>query len=372
MPLSTFREATEALRRFGFSAAVHDEFVTRAMKSTSNAVRGTLCPVPNHDILELPALKSIERDRLRTVGSQLIRHRKVGVVILAGGMATRFGGVVKAVVPALGDRSFLQLKHHDIAAFASHIGAEIPTFVMSSFATDDGIRKHIGQHNLNSTAAGPVEVFAQMAALRLTPHGQLFREADGNLSPYATGHGDFTFALRTSGVLERFRAAGGTMLFLTNVDNLGATLDPALVGLHHEHGGEVTAEVVQKLPGAVGGAPAMLNNVAQIIEGFRFPPDFDQSMINVFNTNTLLFNAAAIDRNFPLPYYRVEKQVNGATALQFERLVGEVTAHVQTKFVRVEQSGPDCRFFSIKEPGDLARYQALIAELAASKRSFGS
>ena len=43
---------------------------------------------------------------------------------------------------------------------------------------------------------------------------------------YATGHGDLTFALRASGVLARFRAAGGKILYMSNVDNVAATLDP--------------------------------------------------------------------------------------------------------------------------------------------------
>ena len=47
---------------------------------------------------------------------------------------------------------------------------------------------------------------------------------------------------------------------MSNVDNLGATLDPAIIGAHLEaneaSGAKITAEVVAKEPGDKGGAPA--------------------------------------------------------------------------------------------------------------------
>ncbi len=351
----------EELAPYGFDEAVQAQFAARAKQASSNAVTGVLSPLPPGVIATLPALGTPERARLRARGLELIRSGKVGVVILAGGMATRFGGVVKAVVPAHGDASFLEVKYADARA----LGPLVPILVMSSFATHDKIREHIAQQQL----AGPIEVFPQLVALRLTPQGSPFRDAHGELSAYATGHGDLTFALRRSGVLQRFRAAGGTTLLMSNVDNLGATLDPALIALHTELGGAATVEVVKKQPGDKGGAPALLDGTPQIIEGFRFPSSFDQDSIDVFNTNTFVFDAAAIDRDFALPYYRVEKQVDGATVIQFERLAGELTAQIPSKFVQVERSGPDCRFLPVKDPEELERQRAQIAQVAQSTRS---
>jgi UTP--glucose-1-phosphate uridylyltransferase len=292
----------------------------------------------------------------------MIMARQVGAVVLAGGMATRFGGVVKAVVPADGDRSFFQCKLDDARALAVAAGAPIPLLLMSSFATHDALVAHVG-------GASNVSVFPQYAALRLSPDGELFREENGELSPYATGHGDLTFALRSSGALARFRDAGGTTLLMSNVDNLAATLDPAIIGLHAELGGAITAEVVRKIKGDKGGAPALLDGVPQIIEGFRFPPAFDQDAIQVFNTNTFVLDAAAIDRDFALPYYRVEKQVDGRAAVQFERLVGELTATLPTRFVEVPRAGEDARFLPAKDPEELDRSRAAIADVLSSQRS---
>lgn len=366
MMLSDLDAAVAALTPFGFDPDVQQRFSASAVSISDNAVRGALRPLPDDALAKLPALGTPERERLREAGLALIRAGRVGVIILAGGMATRFGGVVKAVVPVLGARTFLELRKADVDAVARHAGGTIPTFVMSSFATHDRLLGHIEERDLG--ARGPIDVFSQRVALRLTPEGTPFRDRTGNLSPYATGHGDLPDALRGSGFLRQFRAAGGTTLLMSNVDNLGATVDPALVALHHELGGAITVETVRKDPGDAGGAPAVLDGVPQIIEGFRFPKSFDQGTIGVFNTNTLIFDAATLDRAYELPYYRVEKKVEGAPVIQFERLVGELTAFVPSRFVEVPRTGADCRFIAIKEPADLDRHRPLIERVARTER----
>ncbi len=196
--------------------------------------------------------------------------------------------------------------------------------------------------------------------MRLTPQGDLFCEADGSPSRYAPGHGDLTFALRESGVLARFREAGGKVLFMSNVDNLLATVDEAVIGAHLASGAEVTVECVDKEPGDKGGAPALVDGRLEIVESFRFPEGFDQDRIGVFNTNTLLFDAAAIDRDFDLSWFAVEKKVDGRAAIQFEHLVGQLTAFLPSHFLRVDRDGPDGRFAPVKDPDELDRRRPQI------------
>ncbi|MDX2013395.1 MAG: UTP--glucose-1-phosphate uridylyltransferase [Myxococcaceae bacterium] len=368
MALSIDESTKAGLGPYGFDEALLASFVARLALNPSNAVKGALTPPAAGDVTALAPLGSAERERLSAVGLAAIRAGQVGAVVLAGGMATRFGGVVKAVVPVLGERTFLELKHDDLANVSRRAGGVVPTFVMSSFTTHDRIRAHVVEKGLSTNGRPPIDVFPQYVSLRLTPDGALFRDADGQLSPYAPGHGDLTFALRRSGLLKRFLDQGGRVLVMSNVDNLGATLDPALVGLHLEGGAALTAEVVRKEKGDKGGAPARLDGVPQIIEGFRFPKDFDQDSIPVFNTNTFLLDAKAIDRDFELPFYKVEKQVDGRTAVQFERLVGELTAFVPTRFVEVDREGPDGRFLPAKDPEELARRLPTIEALVAARR----
>ncbi len=352
-------ELNERLAPWGFDLAQLERFATRCREVQSNAVHGPLTPPADGDVRLLPAPGSAEHERLSKLGRQTLAAKQVGVVILAGGMATRFGGVVKAVVPVLEHRTFLQLKLDDVRAVAP----DAPVYVMSSFATHERLLEHVRE-----LGARHVEVFPQYVSLRLTPEGALFKETDGDISPYATGHGDLSFAMRRSGALKRFRDAGGTLLVMSNVDNLGATLDPAVLGAHLERGVALTAEVVRKAKGDKGGAPARLEGKPQIIEGFRFPPTFDQDSIPVFNTNTFVLDAAAIDTDFALPFYKVDKKVEGATAIQFERLVGELTAFLPTGFLEVPRDGVQSRFLPAKDPEELRNRLETIRLVTESKR----
>jgi UDP-N-acetylglucosamine pyrophosphorylase len=53
------------------------------------------------------------------------------------------------------------------------------------------------------------------------------------VSPYGPGHGDFPSAFRKQpALLRRFLDAGGRWLLVRNVDNLGARIDPLILGHH--------------------------------------------------------------------------------------------------------------------------------------------
>jgi UTP--glucose-1-phosphate uridylyltransferase len=124
-----------------------------------------------------------------------------------------------------------------------------------------------------------------------------------------------------------------------------------------------------KEPGDKGGAPARVNGKAQIVEAFRFPEDFDQERIPVFNTNTFVLDAAAIDTEFPLTWFAVNKTVDGKPAVQFERLVGELTSFLDSAFVRVERHGPDARFQPIKAPDDMDKEREDIVNALKARGS---
>lgn len=351
------------LERYGFDRATFEELRERLRSGRAgteqNRIRGQVEPPAPGDVFPLPPLGSDAREMVTRRGNQAIANGEVGSVVLAGGMATRFGGVVKAAVEAANGRTFLELKVRDACTAADRAGGRIPTYLMSSFATDARLRELIDP--LQSEPC-PLEVFSQFISLRLTPEGDLFTDPEGRPSPYSPGHGDLTFALRASGVLERFRAGGGKVLYMSNVDNATATLDPAVIGSHLESGAAITAEVAPKEEGDKGGAPARVDGEPQIVEAFRFPHGFDPSTIPVFNTNSFVLDAEAIDRDFPLTWFAVTKKVGDREVVQFEHLVGELTAFLPTAFLRVERHGPDARFQPVKDPDELELRRPEIEE----------
>ncbi len=361
-------QQNEFLARYGFDEELFRSWQSAVgegrMSKANNAVTGELLTPPPGTISNLPAGSSKANKELFELGRAAIARGELGVVILNGGMATRFGGVVKGVVPVLGDdRSFLGLGIEDVLGQQKECGGRIPVFLMNSFATDEKTKEHFAAHDNFQADPEQITHFTQFVSLRLDQKGEIFRLDNGDVSPYGPGHGDFAQALRDSGALRKFLAGGGKYLLARNVDNLGARVDPVILGHHIQAGVDATFEVAPKWPGDVGGSPFLYDGRTQLVEQVRYPEGFDPNIVDVFNTNTATFTASALDREFELGRYFVEKKVEDRPAVQIEHLIGELTAHLSTSFLQVRRNGRETRFLPIKAPDDLDAARDEIREM---------
>lgn len=358
------RETTAVLERFGFDEGLFEELRARVaageLSRESNLVVGPIEPPRPDEITALPSPGEPVYDDVRATGLAALRRGEVAQVVLAGGMATRFGGIVKAVLTAVDGRSFLEAKLMQTAALERDVGAGVPVALMTSFATDTAIREHVAERNLGARL-----VFNQFVSLRLDVSGALFHDSEGHPSPYAPGHGDLFQALRRSRTLDALRAQGVRVVTVSNVDNLGARVDPVVVGAHLVAERSLTCEVARK-EGDMGGAPVRVDGKLQLVEGPRFPGSFDQDLVPVFNTNTALFNLDALDEDYDLSWLYVLKDVEGLQAVQLERLYHEVSAFLPTQYLEVPRRGARGRFLPIKTPADLERSEADLRELISA------
>lgn len=329
-----------------------------------NTVKGEVAPPADEDIVDLPERGSEEWESLTEDGLAELAEGRAALVVLAGGMATRMGGVVKALVEALPGHTFLDLRLAGHRALEEKVGRRIPFWLMTSHATDAAIRQALGDR----LDGYYIATFPQMVSLRLEPDGGLFVDEHGNPSEHAPGHGDFPDALRRSGLLDRFLEEGGRYVTSANLDNIGATLDPTLLGLHRRLGGEVTCEVVDKQGTDKGGIPARLDGRRMILEEFRIPESFDPATVRVFNTNTFHFDAEALaGLDLDWTYFVVEKEVGGHKVVQLERLVNEVAMVLDMRFVRVPRDGAESRFLPVKDNEALEEKRPVL-ELVARQR----
>ncbi len=344
--------------------ALADRLAGGRAGAESNRVAGRVeAPAPG-DIAELPAAGSAEYRRLEAKGLDALSQGACALCVLAGGMATRMGGVVKALVDALPGQAFLDLRLGEIASISERAGRAVPFWLMSSHTTDGPLRDALGARLDGELVA----VFPQHLSLRLTPAGELFLDDSGAPSEHASGHGDLPDALRESGLLERFVDRGGTTLMVANLDNLGATIDPAILGFHLEHGKPATCEVVDKVGADRGGIPVRLDGRPVVLEEFRLPQGFDPAAVRVFNTNTFHFDARALlELDMQFSWFSVAKKVEERPVIQFERLIGEVTSHLDTRFLRVPRDGAASRFLPVKDYEELAARRGDI-ELVARAR----
>jgi len=392
-------ELRPSVADFAFDSAAFDALRSRLERGYLSVESARLPRAPDTlDTLDNPPIRDFrtfgprvaegERNlgRLAERGRYALRHGRAAVLILNGGMATRFGGVPKGVVPVVDGQpeSFLWIKLAQVAKLIRDLDATIPTVVMHSFATQTVSRLHLAEIDWAGVPKELRHEFSQSIMPRVTRHGGALgvpvaelpgAEALPDTTVYAApGHGDTLLRLRASGVLHDLRQRGVEHLLVSNVDNLGAELDPILLGGHIEAvdaGAHMSVEVVRREGDEKGGCVAVIAGRPVIVEGFRMPPGIDFDRYPQFNTNTLWFWLSAIDRDFDLDWFPVEREIEGPhgkpmKAIQFEQLIGQATEHLEAHFFEVDR---ERRFLPIKTQDDLIaaapRMRAMIKRLRA-------
>jgi len=358
----------EQLSLHGFQASRLVDMAGRYLRGEyAPRVVGDVAEPPAEALRSLPVAGSDAFLRQEAAGAASLARGEWALVVLAGGMATRMGGVVKALLEAIEGHSFLDLRLREQDTSARRWGRRVPLWLMTSAATDAPIRAALGDR----LDQRDVAVVRQGLSLRLTPEGRLFRDADGRPSPYAPGHGDLPDVLRQSGLIERFLERGGRYLMITNLDNLGANLEPAYAGWFLEQQSACVCEVVDKVPADRGGIPVLVGGRTMVVEEYRLPSSFPPSRVEVFNTNTFHVDARSMLQPLELSWCAAHKQVGDQPAVQFERLLGEITAHLPTRFLRVPRSGVGSRFLPVKDHDDLRARRPEIERVVRARGWLG-
>ncbi len=180
------------------------------------------------------------------------------------------------------------------------------------------------------------------------------------------GHGDIYTAIQTSGILDRLISDGCRYALICNSDNLGATLDPVLLGYMAAHDIPFMMEVARRTPAdAKGGHLAVRSEGGLILrESAQFPEDSDGGDINrytYFNTNNLWVSLnhlkALIEArgtiNLPLivnPKPLDPRDPDSPPVFQLESAMGAAIGLFDgARAVRV----PRTRFFPVKKCSDL-------------------
>lgn len=336
-------------------------------REARNRLPGKVEPPAPGDVIDAPVPGTAEHARLHALGLEALRRGEVALCVLAGGMATRMGGVVKSLVEALPGKTFLDLRLAENAHLQRLGGHRVPLWLMTSEPTDGPIRDALAGQ-LDGDYLATFEQFVSPRLAKSSANVELFLDEHGQPSVHATGHGDLPDALRASGLLDKFLARGGRVVAIANIDNLGATVDPAIVGFHLDRGVPVTVELVDKVGSDRGGGPVRWNGKPIITEEFRLPVGFDPTTVPVFNTNTFLVDAAALDAlAMDWTYVEVEKKIGAQTAVQFERLLGEITAGLPSQFLRVPREGTVSRFLPVKDAAELERRRPEIEAIARAR-----
>ena len=183
------------------------------------------------------------------------------------------------------------------------------------------------------------------------------------------GHGDVFTALHTSGMLDRLLAKEICFAFISNSDNLGAAMDPLLLGYFAQQGYPFMMEVCEKTPADIkGGHLARYRVDGRLVlrEAAQCPPgelaafqDIDR--YRFFNTNNIWVNLRFLkqliekEKSVRLPIIVNPKTLDprapeSPPVLQIETAMGAaISLFDGASAVKV----PRTRFFPVKKSNDL-------------------
>jgi len=225
------REEAEARLRADGSS---DQAVAGFLDAFDRLTAGQTGMLPEHELTPLEELP--DADDLRgDPGDALSR---VLVVKLNGGLGTSMGLTgPKSLLPVKDGLTFLDLAARQVLELRGQTGVAVPLVLMDSFATREQCLPVLAGHG--DLAAPLAADFLQNRVPKLdaATHRPVDRPGAESLTWAPPGHGDFFPALAGSGMLAAARAAGYRWAFVSNIDNLGAVADPAI--LAHVVAGEL-------------------------------------------------------------------------------------------------------------------------------------
>ena len=96
-----------------------------------NRVAGVVAAPAAGDVSDLPERGSPEGRQLERLGLDALGDGRLAMVVLAGGMATRMGGVVKGLVEAIPRATFLEARLAEREYWQRLGGAQLPMWLMT-------------------------------------------------------------------------------------------------------------------------------------------------------------------------------------------------------------------------------------------------
>lgn len=214
------------MRREGLPEIVIDNF--RYYYNT--VVEGNQGLIPEAAIEPVAGVPGMEEmGAFAAAGRAAIRH--AAVLKLNGGLGTSMGlDKAKSLLVARDGLTFLDIIARQNLALGERYGHPIPLILMNSFNTDADSRAVLAQypalqHDLPLTMMQHKvpKVLQDTLAPAEWP-------ANRDLEWCPPGHGEVYIALATSGMLQALLDHDIEYLFISNADNLGATLDTGILG----------------------------------------------------------------------------------------------------------------------------------------------
>lgn len=225
-PTVDFAPFATRMRREGIPEMVIDNF----HYYYTALVQGDTGLVPERRIQPVDGLPCLEELSTYAEAGRAALAR-AAVLKLNGGLGTSMGlDRAKSVLIAHAGLSFLDIIARQNLADRARYGCAIPLIFMNSFNTEVDTHEVLAHYpQLRSDVPESMLQHKVPKVLQGTLRPAEW-PADPNLEWCPPGHGEVYIALVISGLLETLLRSDYEYLFISNADNLGATLDLALLG----------------------------------------------------------------------------------------------------------------------------------------------
>lgn len=320
-------------------------------------------------ITSLPSLESIQRDSNEDIGSLL---SKTAVLKLNGGLGTSMGlETAKSLLPVKNGKTFLDLIAEQIKYTRKTFGSHVRFILMNSFSTSSDTRDFLSKKHPDLLEEPDIELM-QNSSCKVDAEtlGPVSFPENPDMEWAPPGHGDIYPSLVGSGMLERLLDQGIEYVFVSNSDNLGATLDLDILGHFAKNDCAFLMEVCKRTKGdKKGGHLAKRKSDGRLMlrESAMCPEDdkaaFEDITIHkYFNTNNLWLNLKKLKSTLEssggtlkLPLIKNKKTVNPrdpttASVFQLETAMGSaIECFDSASAIEV----PRTRFAPVKTSSDL-------------------
>ena len=249
------------------------------------------------------------------------------VLKLNGGLGTGMGlEKAKSLLPLKGKDTFLDFIAKQVLHMREAFGVDLAFMLMNSFSTSADTKKALKKYKGLASADLGLE-FVQnkapkVAADDLAPSSWPKSPAHEWCPP---GHGDLYPAMLGSGTLDKLLAKGFKYMFVSNSDNLGATMDLKLLTWFAASGAPFAMEVAARTEADKKGGHLCQRSFGGglLLRESAQCPDADEkkfqdtSKHKFFNTNNLWIDLVALKAAFdkfggvlPLPVIKNSKTVD--------------------------------------------------------------
>ena len=304
-------------------------------------------------------------DHLSNINDQKLNRKgiknldKLAIIKLNGGLGTSMGcSTAKSLLKINPTETFIDIIVSQINSINKQFNSNLNLILMNSFYTDKETNKSILNKNITT--------FLQSRIPRVNVSNDDMANNENNINWCPPGHGNLYLSLNESGLLDQLISSGKEYVFISNSDNLGATINTTIYGYLMENQADFLMEVTPKtILDKKGGSLVRKDNNYYLLEQAQVDnseiKEFESiDKFSLFNTNNIWIHLESLKKylqnnQIQLPIIFNQKQVDSKKYVQFETAIGSAISCFQNAQVL---SVPRNRFLPVKKTTDLFLLQS--------------